>query len=302
MAEFDSAGFSAVNEFFNESSENRGKEKQVAEKVLHQNPTSKRQGVGLIKSPAAQNRKEQLIKRVLKVGTKRIRDDLEEELLHEVVQEGNDDDDEEEAGRTGIAHKERPAVVDTVGRTGIAHKERPVVPVVGDTVHKKSSKKLGKKEREKSKKVDDDENKNEGGDSKIHISSSQELDATNEEETADNGNNDDDGSKRNVKKRRKVRSKQKNIRKDTRSVQEKPKHLVPGRLIYEGRPMTAETRSKLSLPPSKLKTHHQHHFDQSTTTSNNTEVGLKLAVDDLLDGSKDKPNPRKKKKSKYKNL
>jgi hypothetical protein len=48
------------------------------------------------------------------------------------------------------------------------------------------------------------------------------------------------------RKRRKVRSRQKNISKDNGDV--KPLHLIPGQRNYQGRPLTEEMRSWLHLP------------------------------------------------------
>lgn len=48
-------------------------------------------------------------------------------------------------------------------------------------------------------------------------------------------------------KRTKVRSKQKNIRKDTRGYK-KPRHLIPGDSEFSGRGLTAATRAYLGLP------------------------------------------------------
>ena len=63
-------------------------------------------------------------------------------------------------------------------------------------------------------------------------------------------------NKKRKPKRRKVRSKQKNIRKDTRGMHEKPKHLRVGASNYQGRPLTDETRAKLNLAPSKTQTNY----------------------------------------------
>ena len=51
----------------------------------------------------------------------------------------------------------------------------------------------------------------------------------------------------NTKKRKKVRSRQKNIRKDHRTESDKPSHLIVGTNEYCGRPMTKETRQKLGI-------------------------------------------------------
>jgi len=73
-------------------------------------------------------------------------------------------------------------------------------------------------------------------------SSAPAVDASIEE--GEGGQQREDGKR---KKRRKVRSRQKNIYKDRRDRGEKPSHLVPGNKDYRGRPLTAETRAKLNL-------------------------------------------------------
>lgn len=120
-------------------------------------------------------------------------------------------------------------------------------------------------------------------------------------------------------KRKKIRSKQKNIRKDTRRAIDKPSHLILGRSDYAGRPITPETRSKLNMPkrvrpdPSLTKS---KSYQSSTNNVNEADIISGLAVDDLdliknnpdetdID-NKIKPTKKKKskkaKKSKYKNL
>ncbi|KAL3760823.1 hypothetical protein ACHAWU_007889 [Discostella pseudostelligera] len=57
----------------------------------------------------------------------------------------------------------------------------------------------------------------------------------------------------NKKKRKKIRSRQKNIRKDHRTQNDKPSHLIVGSDAYCGRPMTKETRQKLGIQPTAKK-------------------------------------------------
>jgi hypothetical protein len=57
----------------------------------------------------------------------------------------------------------------------------------------------------------------------------------------------------NKKKRKKIRSRQKNIRKDHRTENDKPSHLIVGSDAYCGRPMTKETRQKLGIQHTAKK-------------------------------------------------
>ena len=105
-------------------------------------------------------------------------------------------------------------------------------------------------------------------------------------------------------KRRKVRSKQKNIRKDNRKT--KPDHLIVGQKKYQGRPLTAETRARLHLPEPKLRA---PYILQSPHDDEMGIEGAGLAIDDLLEDSgeqvettlKKKAN-KNSKKPRYKNL
>jgi hypothetical protein len=225
-------------------------------------------------APSQTVQKEDLAKRILRVGKKRSLGDEEEEIDHHV------EEDEEETGRTGIAPKEKkPAPQDEVIDTG--------------------KRKLGKKERkrllEQQQQSASVEAKEGGGDS----SNSPQEGVPEGEVTTDK--NEEATTKTNKKKRRKVRSRQKNIFKDTRSSEEKPDYLVPGgRAAYQGRPMTEGTRDKLNLPKSKAR--ELFVVDRSPVESND-DAGIKLAVDDLLDEKKKSSKPKKKKsKKKYKNL
>lgn len=57
----------------------------------------------------------------------------------------------------------------------------------------------------------------------------------------------------NAKKRKKIRSRQKNIRKDHREENDKPSYLTVGTNEYRGRPMTKETRQKLGIQSTAKK-------------------------------------------------
>ena len=138
--------------------------------------------------------------------------------------------------------------------------------------------------------------------------SEQKEEITDKGETVQSNENniDSDGgaNKKRKPKRRKVRSKQKNIRKDTRGMHEKPKHLRVGASNYQGRPLTDETRAKLNLAPSKTQTRPLFVIDRAPTPR--MEEGVALGVEDLLAEptavAKDSKKKKKKSKRKYKNL
>ena len=117
------------------------------------------------------------------------------------------------------------------------------------------------------------------------------------------------------RKKQKIRSRQKNIYKDTRLAQHKPSHLILGRPGFHGRPLTAETRARLNLPPSRSSRQLKNLEENSPTETNSSEgSGLKLAIDYLLDVVDKKDSEeivkaveeliktKKKRNSRYKNL
>ena len=85
------------------------------------------------------------------------------------------------------------------------------------------------------------------------------------------------------RKKRKVRSKQKNIRKDNRTTSEKPDHLQNGKGFYGGRPLTKETREFLKMPQSRtltLKQQKEKYGDKEKEAWDATESGL--GIDDII--------------------
>lgn len=86
-------------------------------------------------------------------------------------------------------------------------------------------------------------------------------------------------------KRSKVRSKQKNIRKDTRGYK-KPRHLIPGDSEFTGRGLTAATRAYLGLPEKQNVVAIRHSSSASKggnyPSTNSNSCLSDLAVDSLL--------------------
>ena len=309
-AEFDSSGFSAVDKFFGGGGTEREETKKVT--TTAGNRGKRRGGVGAsTKSSDTKTLSSDLLaKQVLTVGRKRSRDDSVEDEYDGVDDHGVHDADEADGGRTSIAPKKASSKTFDKPQTS------------------KPSKKLGRKERERQKQA-----AKAGGDvnqKQEHPPPSNNTETTETAEGADvvNRNNDPSHPKP-KKKRRKVRSRQKNIRKDNRSADEKPAHLIPGNRNYKGRPMTQATREKLNLPspvkkPFRSKWNNDEKADDlfvidRDPDSAGDDLGVKLAIDELMgsddkgdaeksisiDDEKPKKNEKKKsskKKKKFKNL
>mmetsp|Transcript_55016 Transcript_55016/g.159273 ORF Transcript_55016/g.159273 Transcript_55016/m.159273 type:complete len:278 (-) Transcript_55016:2-835(-) len=253
MSEFDQSGFLAIDQFFGDNA----KDEKKPEKVTLNHARGKRRGVGA-SVPPAQTPKDDLTKKILNVGRKRRRgvDDDDEEIVAE-----NPDDDEEEAGRTAIASE---ASTKKVISADIA---------VTSSLGLKSKKKLGKKERQKQK---DEEEKKTSAENGGEETETIPQDDKGEESKATGEVADGENQKKH--KRRKVRSNQKNIRKDHR--EKKPDHLIAGKRNYQGRPLTAETRAKLNLPAPKER---KPFLAGSLKEPELAVEAPGLAIDDLLE-------------------
>jgi hypothetical protein len=105
-----------------------------------------------------------------------------------------------------------------------------------------------------------------------------------------------DGPKR---KRPKIRSKQKNVVKDTRPT--KPLHLQAGHKDYQGRPLTVATKTKLNLPIEKVV---NNTIDDDVNVLHYNADAVPLAADRIhSDSSKTKGRKdNSTNKKKYRNL
>ena len=284
-AEFVPNSFSAVAAFFGCDHEKEGNERAKNKTV----PSSRRgrHGVGAVVAINASD--DSLTKQFLHVGKKqRIDDHFHDEVM---VQESDDDEDQ---GRTGIATSHKT----------IYSPDKHVDPLVSVEALIKKKKKSGKKERLSEKIVDET----------IVIPTT-----ANGEITAPISVCETDDISKKKKHRRKVRSKQKNIYKDHRTSQAKPEHLRVGRPAFQGRPLTAETRHKLCLPPSKTVQQRENCAMETFPIQRNSSMTLgvnNLMVEDLgqtdagahenVEQSRKKKkmdqNSKGKKRKKYKNL
>eukprot|EP00539_Tryblionella_compressa_P004348 CAMPEP_0178751524 /NCGR_PEP_ID=MMETSP0744-20121128/10572_1 /TAXON_ID=913974 /ORGANISM="Nitzschia punctata, Strain CCMP561" /LENGTH=368 /DNA_ID=CAMNT_0020405175 /DNA_START=201 /DNA_END=1308 /DNA_ORIENTATION=- len=253
MAEFDSSAFSAVDKFFGHDDKTGGEkriqgttgEAAVSSSSFLAAKGKARRGVGntvLVHSKASSL----LTQRFLKLGKNRSRDhhDDDDDASNVAEKDNEDDDDDEfDIGRTAIAES-RKKQVNKDSNPKQQHQQ--------DTeATKKMKRKLGKRERQSqaSKTTHSDEKAPSepthnqslaagGGDATDSCPvEPTDVDATTSKKSSQ------------PRKRRKVRSRQKNIRKDNRAVNEKPAYLIPGTPNYQGRPLTQATREKLSLPP-----------------------------------------------------
>jgi len=320
MTEFDRGAFSAVDAFFgaNEDEQNITNSSEITPDHSKQ---SKRMGIGAVKKFSSTDRsiqkeREENVKNlVLKKTQKRKRNqDENEEEEYDESDKDEKEIEEDEEGRTSVI-KDRDEKPKPISLTKSVTDEY-------STAGKKKKKKKGKKERQKDKEFE--QIKQDGKTIESSLLENQTptvMDPTADETSAVN-EEDINIEKPKRKKRPKIRSKQKNIRKDTRSLSIKPSELnpnLPGHL-YHGRPLTKETREILQLKP-KIK--------KSTNSYNggdrNEGEGVGLAVDDWLHdgddnpedvgvkarnnenskkkkGAKNKRQKKKKKVSKYKNL
>jgi hypothetical protein len=223
---------------------------------MQENLGGKRLGLGLVKKQAPTHQ-QTATDRILKVGRKRGRGGQDDESEDDNDYRGsainaNESDDEEEVGRTGIASEPKSI-------TTLLHSVDDAAMLA--TTNKR--KKKGKKEREKEKNASmndgiiDGSNNNNAADSlqstggnaqtaNANTTSTTTVDnhqSTNDNEAATHQHTGDGTRK---KPRTKTRSRQKNIRKDNRTV--KPRHLIAGKYNYQGRPLTRETCVRMGIP------------------------------------------------------
>jgi hypothetical protein len=89
---------------------------------------------------------------------------------------------------------------------------------------------------------------------------------------------------------KKIRSRQKNIRKDTRLEEHKPSHLRWGKKDYRGRPLTLETQLQLQLPQSKSKQQQEQYAGlqgKKDTTCANPFLQSQMETKDKLEFVRD---------------
>ncbi|KAL3805703.1 hypothetical protein HJC23_005947 [Cyclotella cryptica] len=260
-------------------------------------------------------------KKILSIGKKHNPHDDDEDAIDRSKREDDNPSSEEEEGRTSaVKERKRKMMNVPIDVTSDCDKNN-AMEVVAPKIKEK---KKGKKER-------DQENHaatvGDATDDKVNQSTNEGNYVQENDQIEPSTNNEHEENKK--YKRKKTRSRQKNIRKDKRSIEEKPAHLVLGNSDYTGRPLTKATKEKLvlntqakdCLPTTPLlsKTESsstdkllervkESTLEQSTVDEDlSSELAMigDCVVGDVVERSKDGTNPgstkKKKPKRKFKN-
>jgi hypothetical protein len=198
--------------------------------------TAKRLGVGATAS--ATTKKDAVAdwtksgkKKILSIGKRRSAhsDDEDAAAIDGTNKDANDSSSDEEEGRTSAVKEKKRKIHHVNNETSDTAAE----------VQKSKKKKKGKKERN-AQGAADESNTNSTADNEAEVKADKSE-----------VNNGDFEQKKH--KRKKTRSKQKNIRKDSRSESERPSYLNAGSSGYAGRPLTKATKEKLGLSTAQKK-------------------------------------------------
>jgi hypothetical protein len=231
MTEFNTKALSVVDKFFGDDLKHQQTNQSSVE--AHGRPPTRKEhrlGVGV---PSQQANKEtsglDFGKRILQVGKKRgLQQQAEDDEVNE--KSDHDSDEEEDLGRTSI--------VETTLK-----KQKTTAPSNEPLTSKKRKQK--KTKNDKASKVADTDSQDDLVNTN-DMSSNDALGLVIDRTGIDLESVAAESAKPNLRKRKKVRSRQKNIYKDKR--EHKPEHLIPGSKNYKGKPITPETRKKLNLP------------------------------------------------------
>ena len=305
-AEFSSNGFLAVASFFGKTEEDIRKDAQQEEEESSKQEKvkffNKRLGVGANQKKIEEGKKNQEMlssatkKKIMSIGRRNKRklddddddddenhyyedgDEMDDEKIEKNYHESDDDDDE---GRTSAV---KAKVISKSQNNTIPHQG-----VVG-----KKKKKKSKKERQRELEKLENKMKDENGNVKLQYEQEQGKQSKDNKHMTDgkiDDSNVENSGEKPKKKRRKVRSKQKNVRKDNRPNFKKPDHLQIGSASYQGRPLTKETRAFMNLPlESKTSRMKQRRIDLKNANdatnelnSNDLDQGqMNLGIDDFL--------------------
>mmetsp|Transcript_4046 Transcript_4046/g.9190 ORF Transcript_4046/g.9190 Transcript_4046/m.9190 type:complete len:345 (+) Transcript_4046:63-1097(+) len=343
MADFNTDGFSAVASFFRDdaAAEETNSKQQPNNSSSSVVPVAQsagrkhsRLGLGATAGSTSSSKQSQFGKasaskdigrKILGIGRSRKGQSGDDDFDYEREYDDNRNDDDEgddEEGRTSAVRAKAKRTFDAASL--ITDAQKPANK-------KKKKKKAGKKERATAA-----EAKVAGGSGREDQDQQEEEDIAKRNEAepsqpqGDGKDGDDHKGNKTKRKRKKVRSRQKNIRKDNRPARLKPSHLVLGNSHYHGRALTPETRTAMSLPESKTRQKAKRLLREggdggandgdggAGAASSRGEIGLGLAVDDMLDdlgvaadgngaagtvkSKNGKKVKKKKKKSKFKNL
>lgn len=239
MTEFDDQAFSAIDKFFGDGEATADDSKTSnnaavrAHHVQHLSRKDHRCGVGAAQtktSPSDLN----LQKRILQVGRKRglQQQSEEDEINHSDSDSANQED--EEQGRTSISESLKKK------DSNVAKFDQ--APTLGKKKKKRKTNKKPDQESTDTPGVVAEVNEEEPIDSLGLVIDREGVDPETLQENCEKP-----PTVEQPRRRKKIRSRQKNIVKDKR--EKKPEHLIPGSKNYSGRPITLETRQKLGLPP-----------------------------------------------------
>ena len=289
-AEFTSEGFSAVASFFGKNDEgNETKNNEDSSSLAPPPPhrtkgNNNRLGVGAGQEINARTKLEADIttkNKIMSIGKKKrnLSPDNEDDE-NDDVEDSEQEEEEEEEGRTSVVKDKKSVSNKSILSTNAEVDEGKKA--------KKKKKKKSKKERQREQealnaKPQEEEVDNESGGSK-----KDEKDLQVKELVQDKSNDriPKENEFKTSKKRRKIRSKQKNVRKDNRANNAKPDHLKIGSASYQGRPLTRETRDFLSLPESRSSTIKRRKILLKDSKHDQNEIegdDLKLGIDSFLD-------------------
>jgi len=296
MATFDSSAFDAVANFFGGSDNSDEKKNVDTDSIKDELNMMSRGGLKLgvgaeVKKEIKEaSTKDRFLKSVLQKKRRRNDedDDTDDEISVSQTYDSDNSSEDEEKGRTSIA------------------KTKVSIPTVLLTEPSSSTKKM-KKKKKKLVKETSLEKPSSPAQEKEEVCESSIASGKEITEKIDAFENGEEKKVPKKFKRKKVRSKQKNIRKDTRRAIDKPSHLILGRSNYTGRPITKETRMRLNMPERVRYNGKKYSLQQSidpipgegTLAIDNF---LKVEEDEAVKSTSNEVKKKKKKKSKYKNL
>ena len=304
MAPINDGAFAAVDAFFGvDSSKAVSVTATASNERVSETVRGRRLGVGATKlgsaiithdSSKTVNHVGNSKKRILQVGSKKRSrkvgyGDEEEEDDGDSSSGTADSDSEEDEGRTAI---DSGGPKTNKNKSDLSKTNTVVASSSTEMIGKPQQKKnLGKKERQRLAK---DQLEKE---SSVPVETTTTNSAASNDNTTKERQDGADTNTQKLKRRKKVRSRQKNIRKDNRDV--KPEHLVPGSRNYKGLPLTPETRAKLNLPVmAKSPFASDRQWDQGNWDdggANNEDIGYAgdITQGDSLDAmplAVDRPN------------
>jgi hypothetical protein len=229
----DETGFAAVNAYFGGEVSAVSKNDALERSSIAPGATHRFMGVGAKPSARQLNPSTSVVstahKQILRIGgsTKRNqKSGFGLDTDHEAVDLPSDSEDEEDQGRTTAIAESKSSSIVSGAIKALPSKKKRKLPTKTKEEEAAHASKTG----------------NVGAPKRYGLDSAEQSEGPDHDEIPNEPVTDPDSSTgKSKRKRRKVRSRQKNIRKDHRDV--KPAHVQNG-----GRPLTAETRLRLQAP------------------------------------------------------